>query len=166
MCAVKAAETPGHVGITDCNNQPHPVGQRPVLTRQRPRSETAVGDGGTKLKFRDDHRTILPTQDTRHPCVQVRTKADFPFGVWDAFFWQEQKKAPQEGRNPRGLHHLSPGGERDVEDAVPYGVLVCEPPRIAALPNATAHVRRRGTHPSLTMLPRISSCACAARGPW
>ena len=36
---------------------------------------------------------------------------------------------------------------RDVEDAVPYGVLVCEPPRIAALPNATAHVRRRGKTP-------------------
>ena len=79
----------------------------------------------------------LPSQDTRHPYLQVRTKADFPFGVWDAFFWQEQKKAPQDGRNPRGLHHLSPGGEWDVEDAVPYGVLVCEPPRIAALPNAT-----------------------------
>ena len=56
-------------------------------------------------------------------------KADFPFGVWDAFFWQEQKKAPQEARNPRGLHHLSPGGERDVEDAVPYGWVVCKPPQ-------------------------------------
>ena len=32
-------------------------------------------------------------------------------GVWDAFFWQVQKKAPQEVSNPRGLHHLSPGGK-------------------------------------------------------
>ena len=47
---------------------------------------------------------------------------------------------------PEGCTHFSPGGERDVEDAVPYGVLVCEPPRIAALPNATAHVRRRATY--------------------
>ncbi len=50
-------------------------------------------------------------------------------GVWDAFFWQEQKKAPQDCGNPRGLHHLSPGGERDVEDAVPYGWVVCKPPQ-------------------------------------
>ena len=54
-CAARAAEPPGNAGLTDCNNQPHPVGQRPVLTLQRPRSETAVGDGGTKSKFRDDH---------------------------------------------------------------------------------------------------------------
>ena len=46
--AANEAPTLGNVGLTDCNNQRHPVGQRPVLTRQRPRSETAVGDGVTK----------------------------------------------------------------------------------------------------------------------
>ena len=78
-----------------------------------------------------------PSRVNTHPYLQVRTKADFPFGVWDAFFWQEQKKAPQDGRNRPRLPthvrrrgtHFSPGGERDVEDAVPYGVLVCKPPR-------------------------------------
>ena len=45
----------GNVGLTDCDKQLHSVGQPSVLTRQRPRSETAVGDEGTKLKFRDDH---------------------------------------------------------------------------------------------------------------
>ena len=55
MCAARAAEPSGNAELTDCNNQPHPVGQRPVLTRQRPRSETAVGDEETKSKFRDDH---------------------------------------------------------------------------------------------------------------
>ena len=54
-CAAKAAPTLGNVGLTGCDTHPHPAGQRPVLTRQRPRSETAVGDGETKLKFRDDH---------------------------------------------------------------------------------------------------------------
>ena len=71
MCAVRAAETPGNAGLTDCDVHPRPsratqpsptvtvnrthAGQPTVLNRQRPRSETAVGDEETKLKFRDDH---------------------------------------------------------------------------------------------------------------
>ena len=46
--AEREKPTLGNVGFTDCNNQLHSVGQRPVLTRQRPRSETAVGDEETK----------------------------------------------------------------------------------------------------------------------
>ena len=49
-------------------------------------------------------------------------------GVWDAFFWQAQKKAPQEARNRPRLHHPRPAASRDVEDAVPYGWVVCKAP--------------------------------------
>ena len=46
--AEREKPTLGNVGLTGRDTYPQPAGQRPVLTRQRPRSETAVGDEETK----------------------------------------------------------------------------------------------------------------------
>ena len=117
--------------------------------------------------------TTIPTQYTVLPYVQVRTKAVFSLES-EGFLFDKTKRNLSGGQQPpavaphvrrratrapahRGRCALRgavwvrgdvESNPRDVEDAVPYGVLVCEPPRIAALPNATAHVRRRGTSPA------------------
>ena len=45
-----------------------------------------------------------------------------------------------------GCTHFSPGGERDVEDAVPYEVVVCKSPQgDSNRPRLPSHVRRRAT---------------------
>ena len=133
-------------------NRTH-AGQRPVLTRQRPRSETAVGDGGTKSKFRDAHLNVSASPRYEAPLRTSPHQSGFSFRGLGRFLLARAKESapglrhylmPPPHVRRRGTH---PGAPRTVRPTAGWCVNRPggpQPPTVAP-----PHVRRRGKTPDM-----------------
>ena len=118
----KRCTHPGNVGFTDC---PNPTSEPRATSRVNPSAAAKRNRGRRWWKLNRSlgmtDRKSAGSRDTRHPCVQVRTKAVFSLES-EGFLFDKTK------RNLSGLrHYLMPpphvrrrATTRRTEDGAPY----------------------------------------------